>query len=312
MKIPKKLAFAFTLLLGVWPVMSQPNNPPAAPALPETVAPGAVLKLVTNGFSWAEGPSCDKDGNVFFTDQNNNRIMKWSAADGLVTEWLKPSGRANGMNFDAKGNLLACCDEKTELWSIAPDGTHTVLCHEFDGKPLDGPNDVWVMPNGGMYLTDPFYARNWWNYRQRPQDSEEVYYLAPDHKELKRVTTDLTKPNGIVGTPDGKILFVSDIQRRQTWAYDPQADGTLANKRLICADGSDGMTIDELGNLYLTGNGNSVRVWDKDGKSLGRIPVPQTTANICFGGKDKKTLFITATSGLYAIEMKVKGGNQSK
>jgi gluconolactonase len=310
MKIPTTLSLSFALLAGILPVMSQTNNP--AMSLPDTVAPGAALKLVTNGFSWAEGPSCDKDGNVFFTDQNNNRIMKWSAADGKVTEWLNPSGRANGMNFDAKGNLLACADEKTELWSIAPDGTHTVLVKDYNGKSLNGPNDVWVMPDGGMYLTDPFYARNWWNYRQRPQDSEQVYYLAPDHKELKRVTTDLTKPNGIVGTPDGKILYVSNIQGpRQTWAYDPQPDGSLANKRLICNDGSDGMTMDDQGNLYLT-SGPNVRVWDKTGKSLGRIPVPQTTANVCFGGKDKKTLFITATSGFYSIEMKVRGWNQSK
>ena len=311
MKIPTCLALSFTLLAGILPVMSQPNSP-AAPAMPETVAPGAELKLVTNGFIWAEGPSCDKDGNVFFTDQNNNRIMKWSAADGQVTEWLKPSGRANGMNFDAKGNLMACADEKTELWSIAPDGTHTVILHDYNGTNLNGPNDVWVMPNGGMYLTDPFYGRSWWNYRQRPQDKEEVYYLAPGQKELKRVTDDLTKPNGIVGTPDGKTLYVSNIQGpRQTWAYDPQPDGTLANKRLICADGSDGMTIDEQGNLYLT-SGRNVRVWDKTGKSLGSIPVPQTTANVCFGGKDKKTLFITATTGLYSIQMSVKGWNQSK
>jgi len=158
--------------------------------------------LLAGGFIFTEGPAADAQGNVFFTDQPNDRIMKWST-DGTISEFLKPAGRANGMNFDAKGNLIACCDEKTELWSIAPDGTHTVLCHEFDGKPLDGPNDVWVMPNGGIYLTDPFYGRSWWNYRQRPQDSEQVYYLGPDHKELKRVTTALTKPNGIVGSPAG-------------------------------------------------------------------------------------------------------------
>jgi gluconolactonase len=301
-------ALSFAMMGAALPVFGQTNNP-----LPETVADGATLQTVSTQFSFTEGPSCDKDGNLFFTDQPNNHIMKYSV-DGKMTEFLNPSGHANGMNFDSKGNLLACCDEKTELWSIAPDGTHTVLVHEYDGKPLNGPNDVWVMPDGGMYLTDPFYARSWWTYRQRPQDSEEVYYLAPGAKDLKRVTTDLTKPNGIVGSPDGKLLYVSNISGpRQTWAYDPQPDGTLANKRLICAnDGSDGMTIDEEGNIYLTGNGRSVRVYDKTGKSLGRIPVPQSTANVCFAGKDKKTLFIMAGTGVYSMQMRVRGWNQSK
>ena len=311
MKISQKLASSLVLLGGVLTAMGQTNTAPAT-GMPDTVAPGATLVMVTNGLRFTEGPSCDKDGNIYFTDQPNDHIMKWTAADGQVTEWLKPAGHANGMNFDAKGNLLACADENTELWSIAPDKTHTVLVKEYDGKKLNAPNDVWAMPNGGLYLTDPFYARQWWTYRTRPQDMEAVYYLAPGAKELKRVTTDLTKPNGIVGTPDGKTLYVSNIQGpRQTWAYDPQPDGTLANKRLICNDGSDGMTIDEEGNLYLT-SGNNVRVWDKTGKSLGRIPVPQNTANVCFGGKDKKTLFITAGTAVYTIQMRVKGWNQSK
>ena len=245
MKIPQLLVMLSVFAGVVLPLIGQTSN-----GFPDTVAPGATLKQLSHDLSFAEGPSCDKDGNLFFTDQPNNRIMKYST-DGKLTVFLEPSGRANGMNFDSKGNLLACSDEKTELWSIAPDGTHTVLAHEYNGKPLCGPNDVWNMPNGGLYITDPFYARNWWTYRQRPQDKEEVYYLGPDRKELKRVTDDLNKPNGIVGAPDGKTLYVSDIGANQTFAYDPQPDGTLANKRLVCRAGSDGMTMDENGNLYL-------------------------------------------------------------
>jgi gluconolactonase len=305
MRIPHRLLLLLTLTGLTLPLAGQTNN-----GMPDTVAPGAQLVKLANEFKFTEGPSCDQDGNVFFVDQPNNRIMKWST-DGKLTTFLQPSGHANGENFDGKGNLISCCDEKTALWSIAPDGTHTLLVDSYDGKKLNGPNDVWVMPDGSMYITDPFYRRDWWDYTQRPQDSEEVYYLPPGGKELKRVTTDLNKPNGIAAAPDGKILYVSDIGAGKTWAYDPQPDGTLANKRLFCSLGSDGMTIDNEGNLYLTGRG--VTVFDKTGKRLGRIPVQEPwTANVCFGGKDKQTLFITASTAFYSIQMRVKGAWQAK
>jgi gluconolactonase len=305
MKIPHWLALPFLSIAIILPLAAQTTN-----EMPDTVAPGATLVKLADEFLFTEGPSCDAQGNVFFTDQPNNRIMEWST-DGKLSVFMQPSGRANGMNFDAKGNLISCSDEKTALWSIRPDGQHTLLVDSYQGKGLNGPNDVWVMPDGSMYITDPFYARPWWDYKVRPQDSEEVYYLGPGQKELKRVTTDLTKPNGITATPDGKILYVSDIAAGKTWAYDPQPDGTLANKRLICSLGSDGMTIDDEGNLYLTGRG--VTVFDKTGKRLGRIQVHEPwTANVCFGGKDKKTLFITASKCFYSIQMRVKGAWQSK
>jgi len=269
------------------------------------IAPGAKLEKLGGDFQFTEGATCDKDGNVFFTDQPNNRIMKWSV-DGKLSTFLEPAGRANGMNFDGKGNLIACADEKTELWSITPDGQHTVLVKEYNGKPLNGPNDVWVRPDGGLYITDPFYKRTWWDYSQRPQDGEHVYFLSADRKPLKRVTDDLSQPNGIIGTPDGKTLFVSDIRGRKTFAYDIQPDGALANKRLVCEAGSDGMTLDAEGNLYLTGQG--VTVFDKTGKKIDQIPVAEAwTGNLCFGGKDKQTLFITASKGLYSIRVQGKG-----
>ena len=274
------------------------------------IAAGAKLEKLSGDFQFAEGPTCDKDGNVFFTDQPNNRIMKWSV-DGKLSTFLEPAGRANGMYFDGKGNLIACADEKTELWSITPDGQHTVLAKEFNGKPLNGPNDVWVRPDGGMYITDPFYRRTWWTYSQRPQDSEQVYFLSADRKPLKRVTDDLSQPNGIIGAPDGKTLFVSDIRGRKTYAYDIQPDGALANKRLVCEAGSDGMTLDAEGNLYITGRG--VAVYDKTGKKIDQIDVAESwTGNVCFGGKDKQTLFITASKGLYSIRLRVKGANAAK
>jgi gluconolactonase len=162
-----------------------------------------------------------------------------------------------------------------------------------------------------MYLTDPFYARPWWDYKERPQDIQAVYYLSPDRKTFKRVITDYQAPNGIIGTPDGKTLFVADINGHKTFGYDIQPDGSLTNKRLAASAGSDGMTIDTEGNLYLTGGGG-VHVFDKDAKNLGVIPVPETPANVCFGGQDKRTLFICARTGFYSIRTKFKGANQAK
>lgn len=274
------------------------------------VAPGAKLEKLSGGFKFTEGPSCDKEGSVFFTDQPNDRIMKWSL-DGKLSTFLQPAGRANGMYFDHNGNLLACADERTELWSITPDGHHTVLAKEFDGKRLNGPNDVWERPDGGLYLTDPFYKRPWWDYDKRPQDGEHVYFLSADRKTFKRVITDFTRPNGITGTPDGKKLFVSDIDGHKTWAYDIQPDGSLTEKTFFCALGSDGMTIDAEGNLYLTGRG--VTVFDKTGRQIDHIDIQEPwTANVSFGGADHQTLYITASQCLYSIRLRVKGANPSK
>lgn len=274
------------------------------------IAPGARLEKLARDFIFTEGPTCDKAGNIFFTDQPNNRIMKWSV-DGKLSEFMKPAGRANGMYFDRDGNLLACADEKTELWSITPDGKHTVIAKEFNGKALNGPNDVWERPDGALYLTDPFYKRDWWDYNHPPQRTEQVYFLSADRKNLKRVTTDLMQPNGIIGTPDGKTLFVADIRANKTWAYDIEPDGILTNKRLRCDHGSDGMTLDAEDNLYLTGKG--VFVFNKSGKQIEHIDVPEDwTANVSFGGKDHQTLFITASKALYSIQLRVKGANAAK
>ena len=274
------------------------------------VAPGAKLEKLSGDFQFTEGPTCDTSGNVFFTDQPNDRIMKWSV-NGKLSTFLQPAGRANGMYFDAKGSLIACADGKNELWSIAPDKTVTVLIKDYQGKYFNGPNDVWVAPNGGMYITDPFYKRPWWDHDTMALDGEQVYYLSPDGKKLARVTNDLNKPNGITGTPDGKRLFVADIGADRTYAYDIQPDGSLTNKTLYCTKGSDGMTIDEKGNIYITGHG--VTVFDKTGKQIEHIDVQEPwTANVSFGGKDHQTLFITASKSLYSIRLVVKGANPSK
>jgi gluconolactonase len=265
------------------------------------------VRQIGDGFEFTEGPAVDKDGNVLFTDQPNNRIVKWNAADGKFEDWLKPAGRSNGTYFDKQGNLIACADEKNELWSISPDKKVTVLLSEFDGKLLNGPNDLWIRPDGNLYFTDPLYARRYWKRdKVMQQPGQYVYYFDVKSRKATPVSTDLKQPNGIIGTPDGKTLYVADIGAKKTYAYDTTAEGPLTNKRLFCELGSDGMTIDSEGNVYLTGQG--VTIFDKTGKKIAQLPVPEPwTANVTFGGKDRKTLFITASKKVYAVKMFVKG-----
>ena len=276
-------------------------------------APGAKVEKLSGEFQFTEGATCDPDGNVYFTDQPNDRIMKWSL-DGKLSVFMQPSNRSNGMMFDTRGNLYSCADEKNELWLIAPTTQVTVLVKDYKGKLLNAPNDVWLRPDGGLYFTDPWYKRDWWKRGPQEQEVEGVYFLAPQRKEdkpgtprqLTRVIDDLKTPNGITGTPDGKTLYVSDLKAQRTYAYDIRPDGSLTNKKLFCEMGSDGMTIDSEGNVYLTGKG--VTVFDKTGKRIDHIDVPEDwSANVCFGGKDRKTLFITASDSLFAVKTRVKG-----
>jgi gluconolactonase len=269
------------------------------------IAPGAKLEKLKDGFLFTEGPAADAKGNIFFTDQPNDRILKWSV-DGKLSTFLHPCGRSNGLCFDAKGDLWACADEKNELWRIGPTGKVTVVVKDYQGKLLNGPNDVWVRPDGGVYFTDPFYKRDYWKRGPMEQDVQGVYYLTPDHKHLIRVVDDLQKPNGIIGTPDGKTLYVADIGGGKTYVYAIEREGTLGNKRLFCEMGSDGMTLDSEGNVYLTGKG--VTVFDRTGKRIEQIAVAEDwTGNICFGGRDGHTLFITASKSIYGLRMRVKG-----
>jgi gluconolactonase len=274
------------------------------PAQSSILAPGAKVELLSGGFSFTEGPASDKAGNVYFTDQPNNRILIWST-DGKLSTYMDKAGRSNGLSFDRKGNLWACADEKNELWRISPAGKVTVVIKDYNGKLLNGPNDVWIRPDGGVYFSDPFYKRDYWT-RERPEPGmQAVYYLDPKNNKLKRVIDDLKQPNGVIGTPDGKSLYVADIGGQKTYRYDIQKDGTLSNKKLFCEMGSDGMTLDNEGNVYLTGMG--VSVFDPAGKKIEQIPISAPwTANACFGGKDGHTLFITATQNLFAVRMRVK------
>lgn len=270
------------------------------------VAPGAKIEKLADGFSFTEGPAADKKGNVYFTDQPNDKILIWST-DGKLSTFLENTGRANGLYFDRNGGLLSCSDMDNELWSIDKEGNHTVLITDFNGKKLNGPNDLWIHPNSGIYFTDPLYKRDYWTRSpEMQQEGQYVYYLYPDRKTVIKVATDLVQPNGIIGTPDGKQLYIADIGANKTYVYDILPDGSLTNRKLFTSLGSDGMTIDNEGNIYLTGRG--VTVFNPEGEQIEHIPVEANwTSNVCFGGKDMKTLFITASQYLYSLRMNVKG-----
>lgn len=262
-------------------------------------------QLISKQFAFTEGASVDKKGNVFFTDQPNNKIWEYST-DGKLSLWLTNTGRSNGTYFDKKGNLVTCADEHNQLWSISPDKKVKVLMTDFGGRLLNGPNDIWIDANGGIYMTDPYYQRDYWTRTKSELDGQKVYYLPKGKKQPIPVDGSLKQPNGIVGTPDGKYLFVADIGDNKMYKFNIEKDGTLSNRMLFASQGGDGMTLDERGNLYICGNG--VTIYNPEGKKIGYIPVPESwTANLCFGGVNKDILFITASKAFYMLKMNVKG-----
>ncbi|GAB3925660.1 SMP-30/gluconolactonase/LRE family protein [Mucilaginibacter myungsuensis] len=263
------------------------------------------VQLISRQFSFTEGASVDKKGNVFFTDQPNDKIWKYDT-DGKLSVFLDKTGRANGTYFDKKGNLIVCADDKGELWSIDKNGKVDVILKDYESKQFNGPNDLWInYRSGGLYFTDPYYQRDYWTRKKGDLDGQKLYYIAKGGQPVI-ADGELRQPNGIVGTPDGKTLYVADLGANKTYKYTINSDGSLTDKQFLIGQGSDGMVLDEQGNIYLTGRG--VSVFDPTGKKIAQIAVPESwTGNVCFGGKDKRTLFITASKGLYTLKMNVKG-----
>ncbi len=305
------------------------------------LAPGAKVEKLAGDFKFTEGPAADGEGNIFFSDIPNNRIHRWSI-NGELTTYREDSGGSNGLFINKKGNLLACEGGRRRVVSIDGFGKVTVLADSYEGKKFNSPNDLWVDANGGVYFTDPSYDKK----EKQEQDGEHVYYIKPEKpskeeesedanvppeandvnlppkakqgREAIRVISDMVKPNGIIGTPDGKTLYVTDHGSDKTFKYSINPDGTLSNKELFAPESSDGMTIDNEGNVYLTvmaaktlesydTGANPVAVYNSKGVKIETIEIPERPANVCFGGKDKQTLFITAQTSLYAVKMRGKG-----
>ncbi|TDT47513.1 gluconolactonase [Maribacter spongiicola] len=297
MKFYNRLIFTSLLFAAIVSCKSQQKT---------LVTDGSELVQVANNFSFTEGPASDKNGNVYFTDQPNNKILKWNQADNSINTFMESSGRANGLYFDNDQNLLAAADDKNELWRIHENGKIDTLITDFEGKKLNGPNDIWVDKKGGIYFTDPYYQRDYWTRKEADIKEKNVYYISPDLKNISIVAKGLAQPNGIIGTPNGKKLYVADIGDKKTYSYSIQENGTLSDRTLFTDMGSDGMTIDNLGNIYLTGEG--VTIFNSKGEQLKNIPINENwTANVTFGGKNQDVLFITAMGSVYTLQMNVHG-----
>jgi len=267
------------------------------------VAPEAKLELIAQDFAFTEGPAVDRKGNVYFTDQPNNKIWKYST-NGKLSVYMDKAGRSNGLYFDKQENLIACADENNQLWSIK-NGKIEKLVLNYQDTLLNGPNDVWVAPNGNIYFTDPYYQRDYW-IRKKPDLNVQALYLYDRRGKLVRLDSSFKQPNGIIGTPDGKWLYVADIGDDKTYRYAVTKNGLLTDKQLFVNKGSDGMTLDNEGNLYLTGNG--ITIYNNKGKKIEYIAIPSKwTGNLCFGGKEKNLLFITASDKVFTLKMRVKG-----
>ena len=291
MKLMMSAVTATVIMLLVPPVHAQEDS---------LVEPDATVVRLAGNFGFTEGPAADADGNVYFTDIPTERILKWSPGEG-ITVFREFSGGANGLRVDRDGRLVVCEMGNRQITMIDMQGNVTVLADRFEGNRFNSPNDLWIDPRGGIYFSDPRYGAT---------DDQEirgyhVYYITPDRTMVRRVIDDLTSPNGIIGTPDGSRLYVADNAAGRTWVYTPQRDGSLTNKRLFASQGADGMTMDERGNLYLTGQ--DISIYSPDGIQIGSIAVREVPANLAFGGRGGKTLFITARTSLYAVRMTVTG-----
>ena len=269
------------------------------------VKPGAVLTQVSKQFAFTEGPAVDKAGNIFFTDQPNDKIWEYDTA-GKLSLFMDKTHRANGMYFTAAGMLVACADEAGQLLAIDRNKKMVPLLSSIDGHVMNGPNDLWINRRGDIYFTDPYYQRDYWTRKKPDLEKQNVYLLLKGKKNALVLDSTLQQPNGIVGTADGKWLYVADIRAGKTYKYSIGKDGELHDRQLFAPMGSDGMTLDEEGNLYLTGKG--ITIFNAAGVRLGNIPVPEGwTANLCFGGRDLHTLFITASTAVYTLQMTVRG-----
>ena len=264
------------------------------------------VKKLAGDMKFTEGPVADGKGKVYYSDIPNNRIMVWDGKENKV--WLENSGGANGLKIDKDGNLVVCEGGNRRMTRInVADQKVTVLADAYEGKKLNSPNDVALDAKGGIYFTDPRYGKR----DTMELDKECVYYIPPGGGKIIRVTDDLKQPNGL--HIDKDKLYIADPGSSKTWVYGMNADGTLKDKKEFCTKGSDGMKVDEKGNVYLT-TGGKVEIFAPDGKSLGNIPMPEVEvggkkvregpANLAFDGK---TLFITARTGFYSVEMKVAG-----
>jgi gluconolactonase len=280
----------------------------------DIVPKGSKPEKIATGFVFTEGPIWDaSQGCLFFSDIPANKMRKWTEAKGAEL-FREPSGKSNGLTLDKQGRLIACEHANRRVSRTEKDGTVVTIADKYNGKKLNSPNDVVVKSDGSIYFTDPPYGltAEFGNLGEQELPFQGVYRLSADGKTLTLLVDDFDKPNGLAFSPDESLLYIDDTDRSHVRVFDVKPDGTITNGRIFVElkgtepGAVDGMKIDSEGNAYVTGPGG-ISIFDPSGKKLGRIDVPEVAANIAWGDKDWKTLFITGSTSLYRIRLSIQG-----
>ncbi len=268
----------------------------------------AKLAIVATGFGFTEGPVWDDAGFLYVSDETINKIYRLYP-DGKQEEVIA-LGDPDGNTFDRQHRLIDCASVLRAIIAVTPDGKYKILADHFEGKKLNSPNDVVVGPDGALYFTDPDMDLVKGEKRELPFLG--AFRLDAQGK-LRLLTKELTEPNGLAFSPDGKRFYVDDSEQRNIRVYDVTADGGITNGRIFGEEPGgkgegvpDGMKVDTDGNLFVTGP-RGIWIWSADGKHLGTIVMPEQPANLAWGDKDDRTLYITATTSVYRLRMKTPG-----
>jgi len=268
----------------------------------------AKLKVVGTGFGFTEGPVWDDAGFLYVSDETINKIYRLHL-DGKKEEVIA-LGDPDGNTFDRQHRLIDCASVLRAIVEVSSDGKYKILADHYDGKKFNSPNDVIVGPDGALYFTDPTLDLVAGEKQEIP--FQGVYRL-DGNGTVKLLTKDLTQPNGLAFSPDGKHFYVDDSELRNIRVYDVAPDGALTTGRIFGQEPGgkddgvpDGIKVDENGNLFVTGP-KGIWIWDAKGNHLGTIVMPEQPANLNWGDKDYRTLYITATTSVYRLEMKTQG-----
>jgi gluconolactonase len=305
--VAMKSTSVLTFLLAALPLHAQVKiEDPSAEAL---VAPDAEIKKLAGDMKFTEGPVwIAGEKKLIFSDIPSAKLMQWTADKGLSE--FRPSENSNGNTLDQEGRLVTCQHSGRNVVRTEKDGKITVLADKYDGKKLNSPNDVVVKSDGTLWITDPPYGvpRD----QKKEQEGNWVYRLDPKDGKMTIVSKDFDMPNGLAFSPDEKRLYIADSGKgRRVGAFDVKDDGTLSAAVFWMEGGSDGLRVDASGNVYTT-TGDGVRIFNPAGKRIATIKFPEGPANCAFGGDDMKTLFVTARTGLYSIQLKVAGNPLKK
>lgn len=276
------------------------------------VPEGSQLEKLATGFMFTEGPIWDAaNGCLFFSDIPGNKMRKWTPDNGIEVV-RDPSGKSNGLTLDKQGRLLACEHANRRVSRTEKDGTVVTIADKYEGKLLNSPNDVMVKSDGSVYFSDPPYGltAEFGEPGEQELTFQGVYRLSGG--TLTLLVDDFDRPNGLAFSPDESLLYIDDTERAHIRVFDVNPDGTISNGRLfVDVEGdeegaADGMKVDTEGNIYVTGPGG-ISVYDPSGEKLGRIDIPEVSANMAWGDDDWKSLYVTASTSLYRIKLGIEG-----